>query len=700
MPDNNLITNLDLSKPFFLVKMERTKGAHPGKYFWSPNMFMDNEGPEVYSIQENSFITGIRVTSNFSPPINECKLRFNNIAGHSPDLSTGDRIEVFFGYYKKNNPSAAEYAKVFTGYVTEIDRGMTQCRVSVISRLSSLFSLRRHMVINRDTIDKVIEKLTAEAEDIEVNEISKSDIQKSRFIITESENLYENISELCLQGGMDLYMDVHDKLLAKLWEPDPASPDELGLESVYPLTLDDTSTVQKIHNFHIGLEIIDIEIRHKSAAINSLEIRSFSSYGEENERQFSIEPTGVKKNIEDDGRDFQPRQHKVMYLPYTPRDSAEQIASNLLRYYNSCMEGRLTVIGSPHVRLNDGVRVIGKIFGKRPFGDVTASESKWNASYENDMPEDDKGDGKIFHVVGVEHVFDLERGFVSTFDLEEREPPVVETMAVVGPVGEVGEAGMEPTMAAGPPEAAIGPGSDTAGIVDIDGGAAAGETRMPDGNDVMDDEAAGILAQDLEDGEIDEPGVEMDESVAGILAAEGMDSKIAVPGMKIDESLPSIPAVGDIDSTIGVPGMEMDEVVAGIPAVGDIDSPIDMPGMKIDESMAGIPVAEGMDGTIGVPGADIDESMAGIPAVGDIDSPLAVPGTEMDEVVAGIPKVDGPDAGVDLPEPGGTQIAESIPPADEDRVVGIPVAEEDISESEITQDKPGTKAKKSEKNSD
>ncbi len=401
-------------------------GPQTGKYFWSPNMFLTHEGPAGYDIQDNTFITGIKISSSFSPPINECKIVFDNIAGHTPEITTGDRVEVFLGYYEKKEASKADYAKVFTGYITEVDRGLTRSTASVISRISSLFSLRRHMVINRDTIDSVIEKLSLEAEDIEINEISKSDIQKSRFIFSESENLYENISELCVQGGMDLYMDVHDKLVAKLWEPGPASPDEPGLESVYPATLDETSTKQYIHNFHFGLNIINMEIKHKRAAVSSLEIRSFSSYGEENERQYSIERTSVKKDFEDDQRDFQPRMQKVIFLPYTPSDSADMIASNLLKYYNSRLEGRLTAIGSPHVRLNDGVRIAGKLFGKIPLGDIGDPESQWDAGYGNDRAGDDTGGGKIFHVVGVEHVFDLDKGFVSVFELEEREPPLPE----------------------------------------------------------------------------------------------------------------------------------------------------------------------------------------------------------------------------------------------------------------------------------
>ena len=423
MAANTRITDLDLSKPFFLVKMERVKGSDAGRYFWSPNMFQGEEAQSGYGIQENTYITRIRVRSSFDPPINKCDINFNNMVGHTLDVLPGDRFEVFLGYYNDRSPGIPDYAKVFTGYVAEADVGLDRCRVTCISKLSALISLRRHMVLNRDTVNNVIRKLVEESEDIRINEISTSDIQKSRYVFSDSENLYENIRDLSIQAGLDLYMDVHDKLIVKAWEPRPPTPGDQGPEAVYPDTLEESSTKQYVHRFYFGLNIMDIDIMMKRTNVNSFEVRSFSSYGEENECQYSIDNKGIKKEFSNENGYHFPRFDMVYDLPFTPRDSAEKIMDNLRRSCDSRLGGSLKVVGSPHVRLNDGVRLAGKFFGKLPMGNVSSSGSPWDATYDDGTPGKDEGGEKVFQVIGVEHVFDFNRGFYSLLDLEERELP-------------------------------------------------------------------------------------------------------------------------------------------------------------------------------------------------------------------------------------------------------------------------------------
>ena len=385
-------------------------------------MSLDSERPSGYAVQENTYITSIKVCSGFEPYVNECEIQISNISGHGPEIAVGDILRVFLGYYRKDRPHQPDYAKVFTGAVGEIERGFTGCRVTAFSRIAQLISLRRNVVINRDTIDNIIKKLAAEAEEIEINEVSSSDIQKSRYIFSDSENLYEIIRELCIQGGMDLYMDVHDRFIAKVWDPEKPLPGELGLEKIYPYTKDEKNTGQHIHNFYFGLNIIDMRVEYRESNIGSLEIRSFSSYGEENERQHSIARYGSIKKA-DHEEEIPSRRDEVVYLPFTPPESAEKIAENLMRYHNPRLTGTLEVVGSPHVRLNDGIRTAGRLFGIDPLSDVSVSGSKWDAVYDDNRPTEDEGGGKTFQVVGVDHLFNFTDGFLTTFKLEERKPP-------------------------------------------------------------------------------------------------------------------------------------------------------------------------------------------------------------------------------------------------------------------------------------
>ena len=415
-----ICTNLDLSRPFYQVLLERTEGNERKRYFWSSNMSIDSERPSGYVIPENTYITSVRVRSNFQPYVNECEIELSNISGHSPDIAAGDDIRVFLGYYRKDQPLRPDFAKVFTGEISEIERGFNGSRVIAASKVSKLLSLRRNIVINRDTIDNIIKKLLAEAEYIKINEISSSDIQKSRYIFSDSENLFEIIRELCIEGGMDLYMDVHDKLIAKVWEPEEPIPGEQGLEKIYPDTHDENDTRQHIHNFYFGLNIIDMRVEYRGSGIGSLEIRSFSPYGEENERQYSIDRTASIKNS--DEPHIPSSRNEVVYLPFTPPESAEKIAENLIRYHNPRLTGTLTVVGSPHVRLNDGIRTAGKLFGKDPLADISSSGSRWDATYNDTRATEDEGGGKIFQVAGVDHILNFTDGFRSIFKLEEREP--------------------------------------------------------------------------------------------------------------------------------------------------------------------------------------------------------------------------------------------------------------------------------------
>ena len=154
MSDNNIVTDLDLTKPFFLVQVERAQGSD--KFFWSPNMFIDDEAPSGYEIQENTYITRIEVSNNFDPPVNQCILTFNRVAGTPLDIIPGDKLEVFLGYYKRDALTEPEYAKVFTGFVSEIDRQLTVCSVMALSKMHILLSVRKHVVFNKDTGDNII----------------------------------------------------------------------------------------------------------------------------------------------------------------------------------------------------------------------------------------------------------------------------------------------------------------------------------------------------------------------------------------------------------------------------------------------------------------------------------------------------------------------------------------------------------------
>jgi len=422
MPSPGEVTNLDLLKPFFLVQMERQKGKNSGRYFWSPNMVPDEEGPRGCRIQENTYITSIMINSSFDQPVNCCEITLRNIPGHDPDVVPGDKIIVSLGYYLKRAPYGPEHARVFTGYVSDVRRELTLCCVTSISRIHSLLCLRYHSVINRDTVDKVIGRLAEEAGGMEIAEISKSEVQKSRYLFSDSETIYENMAQLCMEAGMDLYMDVHDRLVAKTWEPERVSPGDRGLERLYQETWKESNMQQYVHNFYFGLDIINFEMEERRKDISSLDIVSFSDYGEETECLYSIERSVVDQRIPDDEGDLKAEGREVRYLPFTPKKSAETIAHNLLKSLNPHPRGTLTVIGAPHVRLNDGLRLAGRFFNEFPMTGVVESGSRWDAVYGEEKPEEDRGSGKVFHVTGVTHIFDLEQGFISVLDIVKREP--------------------------------------------------------------------------------------------------------------------------------------------------------------------------------------------------------------------------------------------------------------------------------------
>lgn len=425
MPGPTDTTNLDLGKPFFLILNERGADGGEGKYFWSPGMSVGMESPPGYDRQPESYVTRIEVNSSFSPPVNTAEITFGNTPGSSPKIGTNDNIVVFLGYYSRKEPGRPDYTRVFTGCVSSIERGLSSCTATIVSRMKILCTVRRNMVINRDTIDRVIERLAQEAAGIDIAEISPSDIQKTRYVFSKSRTLYENMRELCIEGGMELYTDVHDRLVAKVWEPEEVSPGTSGPEEIYSGTRDKPGSKQYIHNFYLGLDIMNIELSEGRDRFSSIDIWGFSDYGEESETLYSIERSSVKMGSEDDERDPQRGSGKSMYLPFVPRSSAEKIARNLMEHYSEPLGGPLTVTGAPHVRLNDGVRLAGRFFGREPFPGVVGPVSEWDAIGAGDEVREDDGGGKTFHVIGLSHVFDTGKGFFTVLRIRGREPPEV-----------------------------------------------------------------------------------------------------------------------------------------------------------------------------------------------------------------------------------------------------------------------------------
>ena len=455
---------LELSRPFFLIKI-LDKDSNDVKFVWSPNMFMDSERPENNgTVAPDTYIEDIEVKSNFEPPINLGEVKISHGVGKTPQIAIKDVLNIYFGYYTLDNSENAAHSLAYTGQIDSIKAGLNHTIIKSSSKIKKLTDLKRELTFSRImTISDIIKKLAIDDSGLESapNGITDTTVSKQKgYAVSKNLSIYEHLKKLADFIDYDIYMDVFDKFNARAWSPEPApvqtsaAGDSLAMGWI-PERDDSESDNQKqlIHPIYFGVNVLNMELDIKKKGPSNIEITSLADT--EGDEIFTINPpTGTSGGGGNGGGESSGEGAEKIVLPRFTKDDADKIAQALVSRNNGGLNGSLTIIGTPQVRLGDGVKIKGHIYGKKPFSQIDTQSSEYDASYtaeevEGSSSQSGSGGETLFKISGIRHLFNDEIGFISKLSITEAAPtpPAAPASAATGAAAGAGPEGVTSTEA-------------------------------------------------------------------------------------------------------------------------------------------------------------------------------------------------------------------------------------------------------------
>ncbi len=412
---------LDLSKPYYLVEIY-AKSTTNLKFRWSTdNLFpignlKTSQSQARPKTPSETTLTGIYVDSCLEPPMNSCVIKILNNSNETIGLETGDTIKIYFGYYKKGDPLEPTYSLVFTGTILELNIKINEIILNGLSKIHKLITHTLEQSFSKImSIDEIISKLVAHIDGFKFakNGIAKATISKQKgYALSKQMSVYEHIKCLAECAGFDIYMDVNDKFNAKPWEPnqlEAPSNDDMGEIPNYGwLTVRDEAEQDHswsyLHRLQNGSGIIDIHMTKSEPSIAELEIMNVQVFSA-NQYTYSISPSrsfilgknGFDQLMKIGSINSRSPMRKYL-LSWFSKGDLHKIARNLYSKYNSGITGVIDAIGSPQIRLCDGIKI--EIM---EFEQVSVKDT-------------------IFKVIKIEHIFNMVEGYITKIGVDEYVP--------------------------------------------------------------------------------------------------------------------------------------------------------------------------------------------------------------------------------------------------------------------------------------
>jgi hypothetical protein len=442
---------LDFSKPFYIIRI-LDKDSNNLKFEWSPNIFMTTERPENEStIAPQTYVEDIEVKSNFMPPINIGEVKINHSVGFTPNIVIKDIIKIFYGYYTLSDQQTPVYSLIYSGKIDYIKAGLNFTKLKASSTIKKLTITRRELAISRVmTLTDLIKKLAIDDGGLEeaTDGISDTEISKQKgYAISKNLSVYDHIKKLADYAGFDVYMDPFDKFNAREWSPQPISGGTGAIPWVSERDSSESDAAdQLMHQIYFGVNIVDMELDIKGKKLSDVDIVALAD--SEGSEIFSTEPPESKPTSSSSSgggsdcgestsntatEETEETVPTKIVMPRVSKEDAEKIAEALLTHNNSNLSGSLTIIGSPQIRLADGVKILGHIYGKSPFDRIGIPTSDYDASYSTGGEgEETEGSGSssssgsseetIFKVTGLRHIFNDKMGFITRLSIIEATP--------------------------------------------------------------------------------------------------------------------------------------------------------------------------------------------------------------------------------------------------------------------------------------
>lgn len=407
---------LDTAKPFYRLEIFEPEASDP-KYVVSPNVFLDNEKPsDDEQISSEIYLTSLNISLKLNGDINICELIINHNPGNAPVIYLDSKIKIYLGYYFSDLNLGPEYSLVFTGFIRRVQVHLQKTIIECRSNLYKLNSLKQKIAFSRAmTLDEIINKLAIDEGNLELadNGIFQTDItEQTGFSISDQKSLLDHIKSMANYSAFYIYMDKDDKFNADGWQPDQlqarSSDEEKEWISERNKDESSSSTLYK-HELTFGRDIIASDFELQIGNVSAVEVVTLKPFSDDSVD--TIEPPMVEFTPEDGVDPELPK--KRFKISHVTREDAEKIAENLYYRLTQTLIGKAKVLGSPQIRLGDGVQIIGDIYEVPPFQNLDFSSGP---SGEAELPN------ILFQVLKINHVLNDSEGFITKLEFVETRP--------------------------------------------------------------------------------------------------------------------------------------------------------------------------------------------------------------------------------------------------------------------------------------
>lgn len=191
-----------------------------------PN-YLVNIGSEKFSLENGSNVINIKVIRSIGLPTDSCEVFLVGRKDYS--FKRDDQVKVQLGYDE-------ELVPVFSGFVDNIEHGISKVRLTALGPTVSLLRLRLDRVFLNQTAGEIVGNLAQEV-NLKVKEASDG-IRLPMYVVDYAANAFEHILRLAERCNFDAYITDDEQLVFKEWNGGEKHSLEYGKEIIRVEELD------------------------------------------------------------------------------------------------------------------------------------------------------------------------------------------------------------------------------------------------------------------------------------------------------------------------------------------------------------------------------------------------------------------------------------------------------------------------------
>ena len=235
------------------------------------------------------------------------------------DLKRDDSVTVALGYESDSEP-------VFAGSLDSIERTLSNVRTFSLSGALKLLDLRVNEIYADQNAGDIVKDLAKKA-GLDVDEIQVG-IDLPKYYVGTSRNAYDHIRELAERCAYDVFVTPDNKLAFKEYKP------------------------KVTHLFEYAKHIISIEAVFREPTYGSVK-----AYGESPSSKKGSDTSHWLTKDDVTNEVGSGNQLEIIDSSIRDTDTAEKVAKAKLKALSFSKFFKLTVVGSPKVKLGDAVKV-------------------------------------------------------------------------------------------------------------------------------------------------------------------------------------------------------------------------------------------------------------------------------------------------------------------------------------------------------